>query len=184
MATFSEYKIGLAFLLPDSLDNIIRQIEIDIMDHLGYNDGLIQPPHITIKRPFVIESLQVLANFVKQINKVALSIKNQSLILEKIGFFPGGTLYLEVSESESFTLLHYEILKICKIFTTELDPFEGNNFKPHISVAMNISGDQINTAKKIIDNIFVSSIRFSPTHLAILMLYKEQWITISKLSLR
>lgn len=174
-----KYQIGFALLLPDSLNNLIRDIELTVSDALDNQQGLSQPPHITVKRPFEVSSRELLVQLDEMLREFSDFYSSPSLKYGMTRDFGKTSLVLLVDDPDPVEMLHVQLLEICSKFSVMPDKFEGDNFIPHTTVAMGLNSANIHQANEILAQSKLQGIEFTPTHLAILIFTDNHWVTYS-----
>ena len=141
-------------LLPNSeIHNAVRKLSWDI--HRKYRTDLDVcrlPPHISLKQPFDISDLDLLANYMTELAK---SIEPFPALLTHLELIPTtmdglhtGILMLNVQETEYLRGLHNRLNEeLTKHFGDVPAPFDGPDYHFHMTVA--IGGQPIEIYQKI-----------------------------------
>lgn len=174
-----KYQIGFALLLPDSVNNLIRDIELTVSDLTDNQLGLSQPPHITVKRPFQVSSRELLVHLDKMLRDFSDFYSSPSLKYGMTHDFGKTSLVLLLNDPNPVKMLHVQLLEICSKFSVMPDKFEGDNFIPHTTVAMGLNSTNIHQANEILAQSKLQGTEFTPTHLAILFFTDNHWVTYS-----
>ena len=181
-----KYVIGVGILLPEDIYNSVTGLQLKVNDKFSdsINPVLNQPPHITVKRPFVIDGKDKLDGFISKVDeligKVSLSVR-----YEGAGNFEDGTVYLSVSKDESLLHIHSELLELCAEYGVAPDGFEAANFKPHTSVSSETPEDVVGSMIGIVESDPVSSAGFKPENAGIfLKSATDSWTVIHESRLK
>lgn len=143
-----KYRIGIGLLLPDLQFNFVRNIELNLHNSNEVTLGLSQPPHITIKRPFTLNSKGELDSFIERLTHMCL--KPCTVRYKEVTVFPDNTVYFSIEDNSDLHDLHKRTLDICKEFNIGPDELEGDNVIFHTSLALGLSDNQSRTALRSI----------------------------------
>lgn len=129
------HRIGYAVLLDDSSHNYARRMELDISKRFQTRGGLRQSPHITIKPPFTVETLDP---FIEQFDQLARDTKPFEIELSGIDFFEPKVIFINVEKNQHLHDLHQKIITDLKVnHGIEPNPkTEGENVRFHSTLAV------------------------------------------------
>lgn len=162
------YKIGVGILLEDELHNQVREIQLRIADVTGNWQGLCQPPHITVKRPFEVASLHGLEHYSESITKATAELKPFEVKLATFGDFGGETLFVRAeAKSEELSDVHRHLVSIAGAANTT-DQFEGDVMVFHSTIARGLTKSQFDAAQHELKDIKLSA-NFTVKRLGLLL---------------
>ena len=175
--------VGIAVLLDEYLFNKARELEINISKKFLVRKGLSQSPHITVKRPFLVddEKLQELFDYIQELKE---DIKPFDITINNYGFFEPTVAYLNVIKSEQLLQLHNTINQdLLKRFSIEIGPREGDDIIFHSTLALS-DFDQ-NTFTEIKNYLLSIPINHTFQIGEIALFYKvdDYWIIANKSSI-
>lgn len=129
------YKIGYAILLDDASHNYARGMELDISQRFQTRGGLRQSPHVTIKPPFTVETLEP---FIEYFDQLAQTTEPFDIELNGIDFFEPKVIFLNVEKNQKLHTLHQRIISDLKAnHSIDFNPkTEGENVRFHSSLAV------------------------------------------------
>jgi 2'-5' RNA ligase len=92
--------IGYAVLVLDDVFNAMRNLQLDLRERYGRSAGLRQPPHITVKAPFITPAHD---RHRRYLDALAARTAPFEIELDGIAFFeePGAVAYLDVAQPNS-----------------------------------------------------------------------------------
>ena len=163
------YKVGVACMLPADISDSIRLLELKIASQTANEQGLSQPPNITVKRPFEVDSLQILSEFCRQLRHLASNIQSPAISYCGIDTFPGGSVFMAVEQTDELIILHDKVLGLCADFGAIPDEFEGKNMVFHTSLALSLNTDQQSAAAAIAHTAQYIRSRVVSSSLAVLL---------------
>jgi 2'-5' RNA ligase len=99
--------IGYGVLVPPSVFNRMRDLQLDVLARYGENHGLHQPPHITVKAPFEIGDLE---KHKRYLDVLGAETPPLSVTLSGVSFFDGGVMFLDVEANAGLKDLGQRIL--------------------------------------------------------------------------
>jgi 2'-5' RNA ligase len=143
------YTIGIGALLDTDAFNTVRSLELAVASATNNFAGLGQPPHITIKRPFEVVSVDDIDKVLAQVEEVVEKTPAFTVQYSGLGNFGHTTLFLAVETSPELQKLHRELLsRLKESFTDAESPHEGQQMVFHTSIATNLQEDQFESARK------------------------------------
>lgn len=174
--------IGYAILLDDNCHNFIRQIQLELHQHIGI--GLArQSPHITIKSPFETNDIQKHIDYLEKLSK---EIRPFEITFAGFGSFEKKVIFLDVLENIDLTRLHHRILRDVKTrFDLEPHKLEGKNVRFHASIA-GFSQEEQFLESKLYCNRYKPDFRFRITTLGLFCYLgeKQGWIINRRISIK
>lgn len=175
------YKIGVGLLLPLDIENQIRSLELSIFNTSKVPDGLFQPPHVTIKRPFEISSQSRLQQFTDEIDNLAKDSIKCEFKYTRSGSFPDGSVYIQVRENSELLAIHNKLLGIASNFDARADNFEGINVLFHTTIAINLGDTQKADAIKMADRASFTETTIEAAHIGLfLRVAGAGWVIIHR----
>jgi len=180
----SNHNVGIALLPQVDMAIEIRMRQSEISRKYNTVQGLLQPPHVTIKRPFIVDNISKIKNFCE------LLAKNNSAIhaiYEKYGFIGNKIICLKLKKNKRIENLHKKIIKnLCKIYGAKIiDNMEGEQMKFHTTLAYgDLSETQCKLAQKNMKNFKSNSSMFELNQIALLRSVGDEWVIESKFRLK
>jgi 2'-5' RNA ligase len=143
------YTIGIGALLDTDTFNTVRSLELAAASATNNFAGLGQPPHITIKRPFKVVSIDDIDKVLAHVEEVAKRTSAFTVQYSGLGNFSETTLFLTLESSQELQKLHSELLsKLKESFADAESPHEGQQMLFHTSIATNLHEDQLESARR------------------------------------
>ncbi|MDO8487309.1 MAG: 2'-5' RNA ligase family protein [Candidatus Curtissbacteria bacterium] len=170
-------QIGIGILLEEDAYNYARDLELKISNQFNTKDGLRQPPHVTIKPPFEVSSLEP---FISYFDTLVKSIKPFELELGGIDSFAPSVIYIKVTENPDLENLHLKILdELEEQFDIKPNQFEAKGYAFHSTLAMgDLSQDKYAKAMEYLQKEN-KSFKFKFTTIGLFYLFEEKdWIVI------
>lgn len=129
------HRIGYAVLLDDASHNYARKMELDISERFQTRGGLRQSPHITIKPPFTVETIDP---FIAHFDELARTTETFEIELNGIDFFEPKVVFINVEKNQHLFNLHQRIITHLKAnHGIETNPkTEGENVRFHSTLAV------------------------------------------------
>lgn len=177
--------IGYGLILPQDSFNISRNLEVELLLADNSEAGLTQDPHVTIKRPFVIDSRD-LAVFINYLEVLAARVSPFDLTFQGIGFFGTSTLYLKVKTNKKLTALHEMILADLRKLGVLPHAFEGPNVIFHSTLAMDLSESQFKIASAILEKKPKICMSFTIAEIGLFLNVEghNSWVVIARRQIR
>ena len=173
----------VAFVLPlsDEAHNFITELEVEILRRYGVNEGLLAPPHITLKLGFKTTDLRPFADYV---DEVARTTPPLEITLRGIGSFDEGIIFIDVERTAALDQLRRRILRdLAERFQIEPKPFEDDRFHFHVTVAYGLP--QSAFEKELAHLAPLNpTFRFEAQTIAMLCHTGDHWITYRRAALR
>jgi 2'-5' RNA ligase len=143
------YTIGIGVLLDEETCNILRNFELLLFESNQNTSGLSQPPHITVKVPFEVPSMDDIEIAAKYMTDLATKTKKFSIKLQGLGHFSDKVIFAKVME-------HSILKELSDIFIGKFSPKaiqeeERKNMIFHSTLAMNLNAKQFNNSQKFLD---------------------------------
>lgn len=141
------YTIGIGALIQDDAFNHIRAIELDTAKVTSNYQGLAQPPHVTVKRPFTVEDVASIKKAGQLMHTIASQVNSFELTLNGISNFADKVWYLKVKQNDTLNNLHERCLDaLTPLFSGCKGVFEGDKMVFHSTVTMDITPEQFKLA--------------------------------------
>lgn len=170
-------QIGIGIILEEGVYNYARDLELKISNQFNTKDGLRQPPHVTIKAPFEVSSLEP---FVQYFDGLVSSIKPFELELGGVDSFAPSVIYIKVKESQELNRLHLKIVKDLETqYNVKPTQYEGADRTFHSTLAMgDLTKKEHDKAMEYLKNEN-QTFKFKFTTLGLFYLFEEKdWIVI------
>lgn len=145
------YFIGIGILFDTAVTNDLREIELRLASVTGNLNGLRQPPHITIKRPFEIES-ESIEHVTEDLKRLLGNYKPFLVSLQGVDSFGTSVLYANVERNDMLTLLHKDLVSAFAKYQTAPDPLEGDNVVFHSTLAAGLSTPECTKALDMLED--------------------------------
>ncbi len=102
-------RLGYAILLPDDAHNTARRLAVDLYErYRPSNDGLLIPPHVTLKQPFETREL---VRCEELLDRLAADTDPFDLVLRGFGTFAAeGVVFVDVEQDERLFALQRRLL--------------------------------------------------------------------------
>jgi 2'-5' RNA ligase len=126
------YKIGFVILLPDELANKVKDFQINVAKKYDCINSILNPPHITIKRPIEVENIEKYENI---LDKITNSTKSFKIGIKGYDFFSDKIFFQDVIQSKELINLHNSLLSALKKENIFPDEMEGDNQRFHSTLA-------------------------------------------------
>ena len=97
------FTIGIGVLLEEAANNRLRELELLIAQATGNWTGLGQPPHVTIKVPFEVASMEDIHKTGVLMHRLAAQTKSFPVEIYGFGNFGEQVVYGVVKNSDEFT---------------------------------------------------------------------------------
>lgn len=141
------YTIGIGVLIEDADCNRIRSIELDLANATGNFCGLGQPPHVTVKRPFIVNSLRDLKKTEQIMEELAAETNSFTINVNGFQNFSDKVLYLQVQKNENLWQMHNRLIASLEArFPGAKGVFEGSKMVFHATLAMDLNAQQFGLA--------------------------------------
>lgn len=176
-----QYSIGIGVLLEGLVFNELRALEMQLAEQISNSDGLVQPPHITVKTPFSVPDLRSVAKVIEIMTEITANTPPFTLELNGFGSFAQSVLYAQVAPNKHLSRLHQQCLtQIESFFPGARGPYEGDNIVFHSSIALGLSEKQIDDALKTLERIGFLAYRRDVVveNVGLFMNLNDQWIVI------
>jgi|YelNatPaOPRAMG01_1025707.scaffolds.fasta_scaffold09679_5 2'-5' RNA ligase len=174
-------KIGIALLVPEDYALFVRKQEIYLAKKYNTIRGLLQPPHITVKWPFSVESIKPFEEYCESLAKEIIPFK---IYIEGYGFFEKPrVIFLKVKSSDKLNKLHLKILHDLKEkFGVKKNKFEGTpHLQFHTTLAYeDIDEENFNKAKEELKNAKQPRWSFVFDSIGLFRFTGEEWVIHKK----
>lgn len=168
------YTIGIALLLPEEYTSSIKKKSNYLSEKYNTQQGLFQPPHITLKSPFETKDLVV---FEKYCEELAKGLRPFEIKVENYGFFESKVIFLKIVPSEKLMSLHLSILDDLKNKQgIKENNFEGVDKQFHITLAYgDLSPEMFYKAKEELENSEQPHFSFKFDSIGLLKFTGKEW---------
>jgi len=141
------FTIGIGVLLEESANNRLRELELALAKKSGNWSGLGQPPHITVKVPFEVESMEDVNKVRVLMHDLAKRTKSFQVEIDGYSNFGDKVLYGVVKNTEEFLQLSDPLIDA---LTEDGQPkeYERGRMIFHSTLATNLSSNEYETALK------------------------------------
>ena len=182
------YTIGIGALIQGSAFNRIRQIELDVAQEINNSQGLAQPPHVTVKRPFEVADVAAIKKTGELIHAIALHAGSFELTLNGIGYFADKVWYVGVQPNDALQRLHKSCLDaLTPLFPDCKSVFEGEKMVFHSTLAMDITPEQFMQAGEYLQSqpqeSYNITTRVTQLGLFLGMASNTHWVVIDQVEL-
>lgn len=183
------YTIGIGALIEGDAFNCIRTIELDTANAIGSFQGLAQPPHVTVKRPFDVRDVASIKKTSQLMHAIASNTRSFELTLDGVNNFADKVWYLSVQKNEALAQLHNQCLdKLTPFFPDCKGVFEGENAVFHSTVTMDMTPEQFTLAEKYLksqpEDRYVISAPVTKLGLFLGMNNNTHWVIVDQSDLR
>lgn len=135
-------KATFAFLADTETHNLVRKLSWDI--HKKYCTGInicLLPPHVSIKQPFAISSLEPLEGYMAELagsmDPFTIHLTGLKLVEATMDGLNTGVLWLNVQEMESLRQLHDRVNRELTLHFGDVSAaFDGPEYNFHMTVAL------------------------------------------------
>jgi 2'-5' RNA ligase len=180
-AQLSKPELALVLLVDHDAHNFMTELQVDVLKRQGVNEGLIAPPHITLKLGFKTPDLAVFALY---LDEVARTTAPFEITMRGIGSFPDGVIFLDVEPSTELDLLRRRIVReLAERFGIEPRPLEGDQFRFHATIAYGLPEKGFDEERARLSQL-TPSFRFRARELALFCHTGKHWITYRRAALR
>lgn len=172
-------QIGIAILPPEDYSLFVRKQEIYLAKKYDTIQGLLQPPHVTVKWPFSVDSIWQFDDYCKSL---ANDITPFEVRIEGYGFFEPKVIFLKVLPSDELVKLHLRILSDLRgKFGIEKNKFEGATQQFHTTLAYSdISEANFHKAKQELENVERPEWSFTFDSIGLFRFSGEEWLVHKK----
>lgn len=180
------YSIGIGVLLEGVAFNELRALEMELAERVGNTNGLVQPPHITVKAPFSVPDYDTVRQVISAMEEIAERIPPFSIELNGFADFGGSVLFAKVTPNEEIRALHQHYLtRIEAIVPGARGQFEGDNVVFHSSIALGLNPPQFDNALKHLQQRWLRSYRrrVYAEKVGLFMNLNDQWIVVHETQL-
>jgi 2'-5' RNA ligase len=180
-AQLSPPELAFVVMVGDDAHNFMTELQVEILKRQGVNEGLIAPPHITLKLGFKTPELPMFARY---LDEVARTTKPFQITMRGIGAFPDGVIYLDVEPTEELDRLRRKIVReLSERFQIEPRPLEGDQFRLHATLAYGLPEKGFDEELARLSQL-TPSFRFQAQTLALFCHTGKHWITYRRAALR
>jgi len=105
----TNYRIGVGLLIEDEAFNRMRFAQMGVARATGVDFGLLQPPHITVVRPFEVEEIEDIYHVVRTIESASKEFYAKDIDFSALEAFGNSTLYFKPDEISFLNHMHLYI---------------------------------------------------------------------------
>lgn len=179
-------KIGIVVLLGGEILNRVRNIEFDAAQISNNWRAFYQPPHITIKRPFMVSSSEQLEAILDKLSDSCRDMEPFDVTFGPVDKFGDKTIFQSVLESSKLKRIHLNMLALLDSLNINYaTDFEGEHFRPHTTIATMLSQDQFHSVFNYLSNndqLDGTSVTVSKLAL-MLNIDEEHWVVLQELAI-
>lgn len=158
------YRIGVGLLIDAPFYDKIRSLELQIAEATKSSTGLGQPPHVTVKRTFEVDSIADINKCTEIMGMIAEKHNPIPLSFQGIANFNKKVLYMQVAPSSLLRRIHKDLLTILESsFSNARSALEADKMVFHTTLAMQLSSEQFNIARQITDALPTNATNFTST---------------------
>ncbi|PIZ76436.1 hypothetical protein COY05_01100 [Candidatus Peregrinibacteria bacterium CG_4_10_14_0_2_um_filter_38_24] len=110
-------QIGYGIVLEGEIFNFMRDMELKLFQQYGFEKGMEQPPHITIKPPFEVEEID---SYMDYLEEFCSKIDSFDVELEGFNSFSNKVIYLDVMKNDMLHKLNQIIMSDLKLESDEM----------------------------------------------------------------
>lgn len=137
------YTVGVGLLLNDEPFNKVRELELCLAELTGNNRALQQPPHITVKRPFVLANNNELKKVIQTVADLAKITKAIPIRYNGISQFGNSAWYLQAANCEPLAAVHRQLVGlISQTFENSVGELEQDKMVFHTTLALNLTNEE------------------------------------------
>lgn len=185
------YRIGIGLLIDAPFYDKIRPLELEIAEATKNYAGLRQPPHVTVKRTFEVDSIADITKCAEIMGTVAEKYNPIPLSFHGVANFNEKVIYMQVAPSSPLRHMHKDLLTALESkFSNARSTLEADEMVFHTTLTMQLSLEQFNIARQIADTLPTDATNFTATAQRIGLFLgiddNTHWIVLSeqKLGLR
>jgi len=177
----SRPELAFVVMVGDDAHNFMTELQVEILQRHGVNEGLIAPPHITLKLGFKTPDLAAFAGY---LDEVARTTTPFPIIMRGIGAFPDGVIFLDVEPTEELDRLRRRIVReLSERFQIEPRSLEGDQFRFHATLAYRLPAKGFDEELARLSQL-TPSFRFQAQTLAMFCHTGKHWTTYRRAALR
>lgn len=179
------FTVGIGALIDEKTFNKVRSLELTAAINTGNYEGLSQPPHITVKRPFQVKSIADITKLKNLVADIAQDTPAFDIAYDRLGSFNDATLFLAVTPSRQLNTLHETLCsKLREVFESTEALYEGEEMKYHTSIALGLQGHQLQQLLIALDDISLpSTSTIGGLGIFLRLDTDKQWISLFELRL-
>lgn len=147
------YALGIGALIEGPEFNTVRDIQLQLAAKTNSLNGLCQPPHVTVKRPFEVSSKEEVEAVIEIMDKVATACSSFEVRLKDFDSFGSHFIYANAEDGEALMNLHHDLMSALYLLKVAPDPFEGESMAFHTTLAMGLSKKEFKTAESELENL-------------------------------
>jgi 2'-5' RNA ligase len=169
----SPIQIAFVILVSDEIHNFMRGLEVELFHKYGVDRTLRDNPHISLKQGFEVDALEP---FEAYFDKLAKEIRPFEIVIDGIGFFDQGIIYLDVKKDPRLETLRRRILRdLAGQFGVRPNPLEDERYHFHATLASGFPTKDFPKARQACETIR-AEYRFVFDTLGLLYHIGGQWI--------
>lgn len=163
--------------MEDEVYNFMREIELLLFDKFGLQKGLRQSPHITVKPPFIADSI---APYVKYMESLCAGLEAFEIELDGFNSFSSKVIYLDVKENPNLFAIHE---KITSDFKKEFNRNEKEEMIFHATLAYgDVDEETFKKAFEYLKAHFKPKFKFKPQKMGLFYQLPDDsgWIVVKE----
>ena len=171
-------KIGIGLLVEGALFNALRELQLRLIQATNNSYGIKQPPHVTVRRPFVPTKIDDVARVCALIDDMAKRHNPIDVTLQSLGCFGDRVCYLAVAPSSELLQVQQSIEEaLLKASMPVTESGDAPIF--HVTLAHNLTADQFVTAQRVLDDPgLVLPIQARLAKIGLFMEIDDQWVVV------
>jgi 2'-5' RNA ligase len=169
-------KPELAYVLPlgHEAHNWMTALQVEILQRHGVNEGLIAPPHITLKLGFKRPELALFGAYLDEVAKATPAFE---VTLRGIDSFDDGVIFVDVEPTPALDQLRRKIVReLSDRYGVEPRPLEGDQFQFHATLAYGLPKKAFEEERARLSRL-KPVFRFQAQTLSMLAHTGKHWIT-------
>ncbi len=175
-------RLAYAILLPDDAHNAARRLAVDLYERLRpANDGLLIPPHVTLKQPFETREL---ARCEELLDRLAAESEPFDVVLRGFGtFMAEGVVFVDVEQDARLFALQRRLIDELGVEPAPYESGEPDPYHFHATLAYGLTPEQLDDARGRLAETF--EFHFSLERLALFRFVADLgWIVYRRASAR
>lgn len=156
------YLIGVGLLLENERFNQVRKLELFLSEQIGNEHALRQPPHITVKRPFMVANSREVEKVIKIVSDLALKTEVIPIQFTGISNFSQKVIYIQVAKNDQLASVHRQLIDLFSLeFEHSVGELEQDKMVFHSTLATNLTNDEFVLGSRLLNEWKGSDLRFN-----------------------
>jgi 2'-5' RNA ligase len=166
-------QIAFVILVSDEIHNFMRGLEVELFHKYGVDRTLKDNPHISLKQGFEVDTLEPFEDY---FDKLANEIQPFEIVVNGIGFFDQGIIFLDVKKDSRLETLRRRILRdLSDQYGVKPNSVEDEQYHFHATLASGLPKEDFLKARQACKDIRVEY-RFVFDTLGLFYHMGDQWI--------